>query len=64
MKTLELLRTYPNLKGVMGSAMSTVPGAALAIEEKGLIGKSEPMEPASSVAYDYLKNGAAKSIHF
>jgi simple sugar transport system substrate-binding protein len=64
-KTLELLRTYPNLKGVMGSAMSTVPGAALAIEEKGLIGKVGAYGTClPSVAYDYLKNGAAKSIHF
>jgi len=60
-KTLELLRTYPNLKGVMGSAMSTVPGAALAIEEKGLIGKVGAYGTClPSVAYDYLKNGAAK----
>ena len=38
-RTLELLKTHPDLKAVMGSAMSTVPGAAAAIEERGLIGK-------------------------
>ena len=29
-KSLELLKTYPDLKAIMGSAMSTVPGAAQA----------------------------------
>jgi simple sugar transport system substrate-binding protein len=64
-KTLELIKTYPNLKTVMGSAMSTVPGAAQAIEEKGLIGKMAAFGTClPSVAGDYLKSGAAKSIHF
>ncbi|MDK2897673.1 MAG: simple sugar transport system substrate-binding protein [Candidatus Atribacteria bacterium] len=64
-KTLELLRTYPNLKGIMGSAMSTVPGAALAIEEMGRVGKCAAYGTClPSVAYDYLKNGSARSIHF
>ncbi|MBN1838233.1 MAG: autoinducer 2 ABC transporter substrate-binding protein [Spirochaetales bacterium] len=64
-KTLELIKTYPNLKTVMGSAMSTVPGAAKAIEEKGLIGKMAAFGTClPSVAGDYLKSGAAKSIHF
>lgn len=35
-KTKELLKAYPNLKGIQGSASTTAPGAALAIEEKGL----------------------------
>src|SRR5512136_44373 len=38
-KSLELLKTYPQLKAIMGSAMSTAPGAAQAITEKGPIGK-------------------------
>ena len=64
-KTLELLKTYPDLKAVMGSAMSTVPGAAQAIEEKGLIGKVAAFGTClPSVAGDYLESGAAKSIHF
>ena len=64
-KTLELIKTYPNLKTVMGSAMSTVPGAAKAIEEKGLLGKMAAFGTClPSVAGDYLKSGAAKSIHF
>lgn len=64
-KSLELLKTYPNLKAIMGSAMSTVPGAAQAIEEKGLIGKVAAFGTClPSVAGDYLVSGAAKSIHF
>jgi simple sugar transport system substrate-binding protein len=64
-KTLELLKTYPQLKAVMGSAMTTVPGAAQAISEKGLIGKVAAFGTClPSVAGDYLKSGAAMSIHF
>jgi len=64
-KALELLKTYPNVKGIMGSAMCGVPGFALAIEEKGLIGKVAAYGTClPSVAYDYLKSGSAKSIHF
>jgi simple sugar transport system substrate-binding protein len=64
-KTLELLKTYPQLKAVMGSAMTTVPGAAQAISEKGLIGKVAAFGTClPSVAGDYLKSGAALSIHF
>ncbi len=64
-KSLELLKTYPNLKGIMGSAMTTVPGAARAIEEKGKIGKTAAFGTClPSVAGDYLESGAAVSIHF
>lgn len=64
-KSLELLKTYPDLKAIMGSAMSTVPGAAQAIEEKGMIGKVAAFGTClPSVAGDYLESGAAKSIHF
>jgi len=64
-KSLELLKTYPALKAIMGSAMSTVPGAAQAIEEKGLIGKVAAFGTClPSVAGDYLESGAAQSIHF
>ncbi len=64
-KSLELLKTYPNIKALMGSAMSTVPGAAAAIEEKGLIGKVAAFGTClPSVAGDYLESGAAQSIHF
>jgi simple sugar transport system substrate-binding protein len=64
-KTLELLKAYPALKTVMGSAMSTVPGAAQAITEKGLIGKVAAFGTClPSVAGDYIKSGAVISIHF
>lgn len=64
-KSLELIKTYPNIKALMGSAMSTVPGAAAAIEEKGLIGKVAAFGTClPSVAGDYLESGAAQSIHF
>ncbi len=64
-KALELLKTYPNLKGMLGTAMCGVPGFSLAIEEKGLIGKVAAYGTClPSVAYDYLKSGSAKSIHF
>jgi simple sugar transport system substrate-binding protein len=64
-KSLEILKTYPNIKGIMGSAMSTVPGASRAIEEKGVIGKVGAFGTClPSVAGDYLKDGSAISIHF
>ncbi len=64
-KTLELLRTYSDLDAVMGSAMSTVPGAAQAIEEMGKIGQVAAFGTClPSVAGDYLESGAAMSIHF
>lgn len=64
-RSLELLNTYPNLKAIMGSAMSTVPGAAGAIEQKGLIGEVAAFGTClPSVAGDYVESGAAKSIHF
>jgi len=64
-KALELLKTYPGIKTFMGSAMSTVPGVAQAITEKGLIGKVAAFGTClPSVAGDYIKSGAAISIHF
>lgn len=64
-KALELLRTYPELKGFQGSSSLDVPGIALAVEERGLedktcvIGTSLP-----SMASDYLESGAADMITF
>ncbi len=64
-KTLELLKTYPNLKAIMGSAMSTQPGAARAIEEKGLIGKVASFGTGlPSVTGEYIISGASQSFHF
>lgn len=64
-KTLELLKTYPNIKAVMGSAMSTQPGAAQAIEDKGLIGKVASFGTGlPSVTGEYIISGASQSFHF
>lgn len=64
-RSLELLKTYPDLKVILGSAGSTVPGAAEAIEQRGMIGKVAAFGTTlPSVAGDYLESGAAQSIHF
>ncbi len=64
-KVRELLRTFPNLKGIQGSAGEDVVGAALAVEEAGLndqvsiVGTSLP-----SVAGAYLETGDIDMISF
>jgi simple sugar transport system substrate-binding protein len=64
-RALELFRAYPNVKALMGSAMSTVPGVSQAITERGLIGRAAAFGTClPSVAGDYLESGAAQSIHF
>jgi len=64
-KTKELLRTYPNLKGIQGSAGEDVVGAALAVEEAGLTGKVTIVGTSLvSVAGPYLESGEIKMISF
>jgi simple sugar transport system substrate-binding protein len=64
-KSLELIKKYPNLKAIMGSAMSTQPGAAQAIEEKGLVGKMASFGTGlPSVTGEYILSGASQSFHF
>lgn len=64
-RSLELLRSNNNIDAIMGSAMSTVPGAAQAIEELGLVGEVAAFGTClPSVAGDYIESGAAQSIHF
>ncbi len=64
-KTLELLKAYPNIKAIMGSAMSTQPGAAQAIEDKGLVGKVASFGTGlPSVTGEYIISGASQSFHF
>lgn len=64
-KMRELLRTYPNLKGMQGSAGEDVVGAAIAVEEAGLgdqvsiVGTSLP-----SVSGAYLESGDIDLISF
>ena len=64
-RAMELLAANPNVKAMMGSAMSTMPGVAKAITERGLIGKVAAFGTClPSVAGDYIENGAAISLHF
>lgn len=64
-KTKELLKAYPQLSGIQGSAMTDAPGAALAVEEMGLIGKVHIVGTSLvSVSGKYLKSGAIDMIAF
>jgi simple sugar transport system substrate-binding protein len=64
-KTKELLRTYPNLKGIQGSAGEDVVGAALAVEEAGLTGKVTIVGTSLvSVSGPYLESGEITMISF
>ena len=64
-KAKDLLTAYPDLKGILGSASTTAPGAGLAVEEAGLqdvvsvVGTSLP-----SVCKQYLETGAVDYIAF
>jgi simple sugar transport system substrate-binding protein len=64
-KAQEVLRAYPNIKGMQGSASTDVAGIGLAIEERGLgdatcvFGTSLP-----SIAGQYLETGAVDGIGF
>jgi simple sugar transport system substrate-binding protein len=64
-KTKELLKAYPNLKGVQGSASTDVAGIGQAVEEAGLqdkiavVGTSLP-----SIAGDLMDTGAVDLISF
>ena len=64
-KAQEVLRAYPNVKGMQGSASTDVAGIGLAIEERGLedatcvFGTSLP-----SIAGQYMETGAVDGIGF
>jgi len=64
-KAQEVLRAFPNVKGMQGSASTDVAGIGLAIEERGLedatcvFGTSLP-----SIAGQYLETGAVDGIGF
>ena len=61
----EVLRAYPNIKGMQGSASTDVAGIGLAVEERGLedatcvFGTSLP-----SIAGQYMETGAVDGIGF
>jgi simple sugar transport system substrate-binding protein len=64
-KTKELLTAYPNLKGILGAASTTAPGAGLAVEEAGLQSKVNVVGTSLvSSAGQYLKSGGTKMIFF
>lgn len=64
-KAQEVLRAYPNIKGMQGSASTDVAGIGLAVEERGIgdktcvFGTSLP-----SIAGQYLDTGAVDGIGF
>ncbi len=64
-KTKELLSTFPNLTGIIGSASTTAPGAGLAIDESGLqdkitvVGVGTPSDNKK-----YIATGAVDKIAF
>jgi simple sugar transport system substrate-binding protein len=64
-KTRELLNTFPKLRGILGSAMSTAPGAARAIEKEGFWDKVAVVGTSLvSECRQYLKNEVIKLISF
>jgi len=62
-KTKELLKKYPDLKGILGTSSFDAPGAARAIDELGLKGKVFAISVAlPSETRDYLKEGVLQSV--
>jgi simple sugar transport system substrate-binding protein len=58
-KTLELLKTYPDIKGIVGYGSLGPPGAAQALKEKGLSGKVAVVGTViPGHAAPYLKDGS------
>ncbi len=64
-KIKEVLTANPNIKGIQGSAMADVAGAALAAEELGLAGKVKIVGTSLvSVSGDYVREGSIEMISF
>lgn len=64
-KSKELLKAFPNLKAIQGSAATDVAGAARAIEEMGLTGKVSIVGTSLvSISKQYLQSGSINSISF
>ena len=58
-KTLELLKSYPDLKGIIGFGSLGPPGAAQALKEKGMAGKIAIVGTVlPDHAASYLKDGS------
>ena len=64
-KAQEVLRAYPNIKGMQGSASTDVAGIGLAIEERGMEDKTCVFGTSlPSIAGQYLEIGAVDGIGF
>lgn len=64
-KAQEVLRAFPNVKGLQGSASTDVAGIGLAIEERGLNDKTCVFGTSlPSIAGQYLETGAVDGIGF
>ncbi len=64
-KTKELIKAYPELRGIQGSASTTAAGAGLAVEEKDLQDKIAVVGSGLvSQCRQYLESGGTKLISF
>ncbi len=64
-KTKELIKTYPNLKGIQGSASTTAAGAGLAVEERNLQNKLFVVGTGLvSQSRQYFESDSVKLISF
>ena len=64
-RTMELIKKYPNLKGVFCASATDLPGAALAIEEASKINQIVLVgNGLVSANKDYIKSGAIKYLAF
>ena len=64
-KAQEVLRAFPNVKGLQGSASTDVAGIGLAIEERGTADKTCVFGTSlPSIAGQYLETGAVDGIGF
>ncbi|MEG0912577.1 MAG: autoinducer 2 ABC transporter substrate-binding protein [Oscillospiraceae bacterium] len=62
-KAKELLKTYPNLKGFLGTSSYDAPGAGKAIGELGLVGKCYSVGTSvTSCAADQLTDGSTQAV--
>jgi simple sugar transport system substrate-binding protein len=62
-KTKEILKTIPNLRGILGCTVPTVPGVSRAIEEQGLQDKVVVVGASVvSICKPYLKRGTINVI--
>ncbi len=64
-KAQEVLRAYPDIKGMQGSASTDVAGIGLAVEERGLEDKTCVFGTSlPSIAEQYMETGAVDGIGF